>query len=163
MELQRIGDRALLLLFCIMLLLQQGMERRIILGMLLAFIVSCIGCYTTKHVIRLVSVGVFLVISIWNHSMILLYPVLMYELVTLARDEESKMRGAVAVSDLFMLGMVCLYIPAFSLFQILGALSMLMLSVWLNWSCYHNTDLRHRLIVIRDDSTETTMELEYRN
>lgn len=161
MEIEKIGNRLAIILACVFLVIQDGIEASEIVGILFAFIISCMGNFFSGKGIAEIAVGGYIIISYGCPAFVLAYPVLVYEGISLNRQKRWKMFAFCE----FALMALCYYqlIPRLSEFVAIGVILVSGLAVWLNVTGYRHGELKKQYIHHQDDSTELTLALKREN
>ena len=161
MSIQRLGNRLAIVIFSSFFVVLEQVGASAVVGILLAFCVSCIGLYTVRRRIVLVVAGCYVLASVGYPTLILIYPVIIYELMDLWRDEA--IHSWAVGMFVFMAVMGLLHVGDFSTPVIVGELLVMMLAIWQNITGYQYESVRERLVTTRDDSTELEIKLKHEN
>lgn len=158
---QKLGNRIAIIFFCCLAEVQEGIGARIITGILLAFIVSCIGMYTSKRWITWLAGTGYVVLSLASPVFLLVYPVILYEMLSLFREDT--IRPWAAGTLVMMAVWTLLHIKSFSISVMLGAAGIAGLAIWLEQNCHQFESLIESYICTQDSSTEIALELKNEN
>lgn len=161
MNIHKLGNRLALIICSGYIALLAGITTSAVVGILLAFIVGCIGLYTSQKKVALAAVGCYFLFSFGYPEMILIYPVLLYELIDLQREEEIQWwaRGMFAVAGV----QFWMHTAEFSVMLLVGVVLVSGLAVWLNISAYQYEEVKEKFIATRDSGTELAIELKNEN
>lgn len=158
---QKLGNRIAVIFFSSIAAVQEGISARIIAGILLAFIVSCVGMYTSKKwFIWLAGTG-YAVLSLASPVLLLVYPVILYEMLSLLREDT--LRPWTVGTLLLMAVWTVLHRGNFSISVMVGEIGIAGLAVWLERNCHQFENLLESYIRTQDNSTEITLELKNEN
>lgn len=158
---QRLGNRLAIVIFSSFFAVMERISASAVIGILLAFCVSCIGLYTGRRRIVLATAGCYLLASMGYPFLILIYPAIIYELIDLLREEATHL-WAVGMCAMAAV-MVLLHIGDFSSVVMVGELVVMALAIWLNVIGYQYESVRDRLITTRDAGAELEIKLKNEN
>lgn len=156
--LQKLGNRAVLIICCIFISIQSRVGDEAVIGLLFSLIISCLSLYKRKNWLLPAALCGYLLLSLVRPAFLLVYPLVLYEVLTLLRKYPWKWSLFAAVG--MVLGIVIQggQYPEQIRMELLLFFG---LAVWLNQNEYRFGKLESRYIVTRNDSTE--MELALRN
>lgn len=162
MYMQQMGDRIALNIVSVLFAMQQGTGSNVtVVGMLLAFIISCLGMYLKKKEWLLLIIACYLLLSLVSPAFVLFYPVLFYEVISVWQDGKYYCYVMVAVVCIIVRLGLCF--NHFQVFVLLGEVCGIALAVWLCWNRCRMERMQKQYFKIQDTSAEKTRELKKEN
>ncbi len=165
MEVQRIGNRLVLIIGCSMLAFLGGIGQMRLTAGLCAFILSCSGVWLEDSPGKIIFQLLYGIGSLLIPEFALMLPMLLYEIMQSWRDTHSSWRdGFLGVAQLMLAG-TSLYLARGQLkgWEAAGILFFLVLAVWLEWNSRQYLALKERHIAVRDTGKEENLLLQSRN
>ena len=161
MNIQKLGNRMAVILASSFIALLEGIEASMVVGILCAFIVTCIGAYTSQKKIVLGAAGVYLVFSIAYPVLVFAYPIILYELMDIQREETLRWwaRGVLALGSVRFL----VHCQEISGVLLVGEFLVFGITVWMNTMAYQHEMIQAKFIETRDSGTELAIALENEN
>ncbi len=161
MSIQKMGNRLAIILLCNFLAMLEGIEAGMVVGILSAFIVTCIGAYTNKKKIILGIIIGYIICSVCYPVLVLSYPIILYELMEVQREVElcRWSQGVLTLGTLRFL----VYCQELSGVLLAGEVLIFGITVWMNSMAYQNEMLQEKFVETRDNGTELAIALENEN
>ncbi len=161
MEIESMGNRLAIILACVFLVIQNGIETSEVVGILFAVIISCLGNYYSGKGVLETAIGGCIAVSYLFPAFVLVYPTLIYEGMFLLRQERWKLTALFGLAAMVLRYFIL--VPRLSHSVVIGVLLVSALAAWLNVIGYRHGELRRRYIHQRDDTTELTLALKREN
>lgn len=161
MHMQQIGDRAAIHIFCVLFMVQQGINGTAVAGMLSAFIISCLGLYLKRKPWIWLGIAVYLALSFVVPGFCFYYPVILYEMLSVSRGSKLLFQYAAAI----VVMAICIEFQreAIPLPVILEEVAVTGLAVWLCRNRCQMELLQEQYFQTQDSSTELALELRSEN
>lgn len=180
---REIGDRIILWLFCLILVVYVcGISTVVVVGTLLAFTISCLGVYVEGKGIRLLFILAYTILSVYMIEFLLFIPVIIYEWLNVvwayrkSRFLKLSENGSFSQDNAFEKNIIICVLPAFVLLiSVVNNISrfhnsnmifwaaIAIIAIWLNVYCNIYADLKQKFIINRDNSAELTIALKNKN